>query len=283
MLFDKDLLIIRKTFGYTQADLACAINFPLLSIIRWEKKLSEPNIENINKIYSFAFLKGLSINKVYEDFYQEFIDDKKEKILFHGCKTVIKNSLDLNYSKKNNDFGIGFYLGETFKQSAMYVSNSKSKNIYFYKLNLIDLKTTTFKVDTEWMIAISYFRGQLNNYKNSKYIQNLVNKINNIDIIIAPIADNRMFDIISEFVRGEITDEQCKYLLASTDLGMQYVIKTNKGLNKLTLLKESLLCDEERKQYLSEKEKININVQNKLRNIRIQYRGKGRYIDEILK
>ena len=90
------------------------------------------------------------------------------------------------------------------------------------------------------MIAIAYFRGWLNDYKDSPLIKRLVSKLSDYDVIIAPIADNRMFDIIAEFVENEITDEQCRHALAATNLGFQYVLKTNKTLKMLSFLKKCM-------------------------------------------
>ena len=43
---------------------------------------------------------------------------KKEDILFHGSKAGIDGKLSLDKSKKANDFGKGFYCGESLEQSA---------------------------------------------------------------------------------------------------------------------------------------------------------------------
>ena len=86
-------------------------------------------------------------------------------------------------SKINNDFGIGFYLGETFEQAANYISFIDMTKVYCFKLNLSELKIYKFNVDTEWMIAIAYFRGWLENYKDSPFVINLINKNNFLEYI----------------------------------------------------------------------------------------------------
>ena len=67
-----------------------------------------------------------------------------------------------------------------------------------------------------------------------------------VDVIIAPIADNRMFDIINEFVENEITDEQCRHALAATNLGYQYVLKTVKAVDSISYLQEMYVCNKEK-------------------------------------
>ena len=133
------------------------------------------------------------------------------------------------------------------------------------------------------MIAIAYYRGWLDDYKDSPLIQRLISKLSNYDVIIAPIADNRMFDIIAEFVENEITDEQCRHALAATNLGFQYVLKTNKALNNIKLLKKMFVCQKEKAHYLDNRVTLTNNGSQKVKIARIQYKNKGRYIGEILK
>lgn len=52
-------------------------------------------------------------------------------------------------SKTTNDFGIGFYLGETFEQAANYISVLNQNTVYCFNLNLNDLKFYKFNVNTE--------------------------------------------------------------------------------------------------------------------------------------
>ena len=71
------------------------------------------------------------------------------------------------------------------------------------------------------MMTIAYYRGTLGSYENHPLIRKLVNDVEGNDYIIAPIADNRMYQIINSFIEGEITDQQCMHCLASTNLGKQ--------------------------------------------------------------
>ena len=103
------------------------------------------------------------------------------------------------------------------------------------------------------------------------------------DIIIAPIADNRMFDIISEFVRGEITDLQCEHALAATNLGFQYVLKSENALKNISLIKPLYVCSREKEKLVNLRLEMSDLSQDKVRVARIEYRGKGQYIDELLK
>ena len=104
-----------------------------------------------------------------------------------------------------------------------------------------------------------------------------------VDVIVAPIADNRMFDIINEFVENEITDEQCRHSLAATNLGYQYVLKTKKAVDSITYLQEMFVCSKEKKICTESRFSLINNGLQKVKMARIEYKNKGRYIEEILK
>ena len=132
------------------------------------------------------------------------------------------------------------------------------------------------------MLTIAYYRGALEKYSNSSLLKELIASSRKCDYIIAPIADNRMFSIINSFIRGEITDEQCKHCLAATNLGNQYVFINNLAVSKLKMVEKVYLCEKE-KQYYQEIRSNDAKLgEDKVMLARIEYRGKGKYIDEIL-
>lgn len=283
MNISKEIKVIREVLDLTQGELAKLLCVSVDSIIRWEQNSVDIEERNLELVYNFAYKSNIFINKIYEQILLEENEKDNIKLLFHGAKGDIIFPLDLNHSKETNDFGIGFYLGENFSQASTYISNSISKYVYAFSLNLNNLKISKFNVDSEWMLAIAYYREWLTNYSNGEIIKNIIKKVEESDIIIAPIADNRMFDLISEFVEGSITNKQCEHALAATNLGNQYVVKTQKGLENLLLLKKCFLSNSEKEEYKNKRlENNNINL-NKVKVARIEFRGKGQYIDELLK
>lgn len=103
-----------------------------------------------------------------------------------------------------------------------------------------------------------------------------------MDYIVAPIADNRMFEIIDSFIDGEITDVQCQHCLSATNLGNQYVFVSEKALKKVSILERCFLAGEEKNSYLNAKKEFNELNRDKVKIARRQYRGNGKYIEEIL-
>ena len=205
------------------------------------------------------------------------------KLLFHGAKSKIKGTLTANKSRDNNDFGKGFYAGENYEQSISFISSFDKPSVYFLDLNENGLTFKKFNVNQEWMMTIAYFRGALDEYKSHPKIKNLINNLNNYDYIIAPIADNRMYQIINSFIEGEITDVQCKHCLSATNLGFQYVFLSEKSLKNLKIVERCYVSSYE-KEYFRNLRLADVKVGNdKVKIARMQYRGQGRYIDEILK
>lgn len=283
MQISKELKVIRELLSLTQGELALIIGVSLDTISRWENEKTDIEDKHIELIYNYAYGKGIYINKIYERIFFEDCEKSNSKLLFHGAKNIINLPLDFKYSKENNDFGRGFYLGENFEQASTYIANTFSKYVYSFSISCNNLKIEKFYVNTEWMLAIAYYRGWITQYQENEIINNIIKKVENADIIIAPIADNRMFDLISEFVDGTITNEQCEHALAATNLGNQYVIKTAKALSKLKFIKTFFLSNKEKEMYKNKRlENNNINL-NKVKVARIEYRGKGQYIDELLK
>ena len=91
-----------------------------------------------------------------------------------------------------------------------------------------------------------------------------------------------MFEIIDQFIDGEITDIQCQHCLSATNLGMQYVFTSDKALSRIQLLERCYLTDSEKEMYLnSRRESFRMNM-DKVKLARRQYRNQGEYIEDIL-
>lgn len=283
MNLQKEIKILKETLNIDIEELSKLLDLTYETICKLETSNENVNTKIIEDVYNFAYSKKIFFNKIDEQLMKEEFNKDDKIVLFHGSKTKIKFPIDLNYSKNTNDFGKGFYLGESFTQAGMYISNSESTNVYSFCLSLKDLKTYKFNVDREWMIAIAYFRGWLKQYEKSKIVSRILSKIDGVDIIIAPIADNRMFDIIKEFINGEITDLQCEHALAATNLGLQYVLKTENAINQLELINLNYLSKLEKDECIKTRFEMGQNSLNKVKVARIKYRGKGKYIDEVLK
>lgn len=280
--FWKDVEIVQGLLDMTTEELAAVIGVSRMTLNRWKNGEGDVSEAGMAAFYSMAFQKKIHLNKIKEQFYQEDYADDSHAVLFHGAKTNIEGELSLLKSRANNDFGQGLYCGESLEQSAMFVSNFPKSSLYIVNFDRSGLNCKKFRVDREWMLTIAYFRGRLKEYEQSPAVHELIQNIQDIDYIIAPIADNRMFEIIDSFIDGEITDVQCRHCLSATNLGNQYVFTTQRALDQVKILTHCYLAQEEKMYYLeSRKESEEVN-RDKVKVARKQYRGQGHYIEEIL-
>lgn len=279
--FSGDLKSIREILGLTQAELAAQIGVEQVTISRNELEKTVPSSKLLESIYEFAFKKNIKINKLKEMLWREELGTKF-KLLFHGAKSEIVGELDIHRGRQNNDFGQGFYTGETYEQAISFISGFEKSSVYYLSFNDKNLICKRYEVDQEWMMTIAYYRGTLDEYKNHRKIKALVDESRNCDYIVAPIADNRMFQIINSFIAGELTDEQCKHCLAATNLGMQYIFISEKAASQLKLLERCYVSGNEKEFYKNIRLDTTKLGDDKVKLAKRQYRGQGQYIDEIL-
>ena len=242
---DEDCRLFREMRHLSQTELANKLGLGLATVNRWENMQSEPAEDNLEKFYAYAYRSFIRLNSIKEQFYREELN-QDEHLLFHGAKTIIEGEIRPDVSRHNNDFGQGFYMGESFRQAALFVSNFESSCVYAIKFKDACLTKASYSVNTEWMLTVASFRGKLRGRVSDEQQARIRAKADIADYIIAPIADNRMYQIIDSFIDGEITDEQCRHALAATELGMQYVIKTDKAAKCAEVFERCSRCTPEK-------------------------------------
>lgn len=279
--FSEDLKSIREILSLSQSELAEELGVEQVTISRSELGKTQPSSKLLEGVYSYAFDRKVKLNKLKEMLCRDDLASN-EKLLFHGAKSEISGELDVHHGRKNNDFGQGFYTGKSYEQAISYVSGYDNSSVYYLSFDPANLKCRRYEVDQEWMMTIAYYRGTLDGYKDHPKIKDLVKKSRDCDYIIAPIADNRMFQIINSFIAGELTDEQCKHCLAATNLGMQYIFISEMALSGVKLLERCYIANNEREYYKNIRLEESRLGDDKVKLARRQYRGQGSYIDEIL-
>lgn len=279
--FDKDFKAIRDVLDISQKEFAKVLDTEQKTISNIESKDSYPSKTIVESAFTYAFKKDVKINKLKELLCRDNLSHD-EKLLFHGSKGEIKGDIDVNFGRGNNDFGQGFYTGESYEQAVSFISTYDDPSVYFMSFDDSDLKCKRYSVDREWMMTIAYYRETLDKYENHPLIKKIIKESRDCDYIIAPIADNKMFETINEFIEGNLTDEQCKHCLAATNLGMQYVFLTEKAASRLKIVERCYVCDKEREHYKKLKEDYRKLGNDKVKLAKGQYRGVGKYIDEVL-
>ena len=272
----EDIGFILETEGLNQAELSekTKISRTTLEEIKKKGKTTDSVCE---KFYSFIYENKYRINAVKE----ELIKEKYQNILFHGSK---KGLIEISVSgaRNNCDFGNGFYMGETYSQALSFVCEYENSSVYSFKYAPKDLKIKQFDCSLEWMLSICYYRGTLGAFSSNEQIKKVVNEIEKADLIIAPIADNKMFYIMTQFTEGEINADVAIHSLSASKLGLQYVFKTEKAIKCLTPIEKYYICEPERNDSRMLINQRGLEIDTKIKLAKREYKT-GLFIEELLK
>lgn len=278
-----DIKVVCTLLNLSFSELANELGVARSTVNRIVKEETYPNNNFLEIFYSYAYrnhIRSIDLNALKI----QFAKDKCDKLLFHGSRQGIDPFIDLNHSRDDIDMGRGFYLGESYEQASFYVFSMNKSSIYvFDSSKLSSLKIKEYSVSLEWMLIVAYFRGQLEAYKNSSIIKKLIQDLNEYDVIVAPIADNNMYDIMNRFARGDITDKQAISALSASNLGKQHVLRTKKACSKVSAVDHLYISIPER-EAIEKKAKENALLLSDKSKISIErFRRQGLYIEEILK
>lgn len=114
--------------------------------------------------------------------------------IFHGSYTVV-NTPKIIRAKNTKDFGVGFYCTLFREQAQRWAKRYSTSIVNTYTVTFnSDLKILEFKqMSEQWLDFIVACR----NGKNHDY-----------DIVIGPMADDQIYNYISDYTDGVITREQ---------------------------------------------------------------------------
>ena len=277
-----DIELVCELLGISVRTLSADLDISRMTLNRWVKNPEQATRSKLETFYAYAFNKGIHLGEIHAQLFEEETYARGLVPLFHGSKRGIVGELSTDCSRSDNDFGKGFYCGESFKQSALFVARYPESICYQVAFDVAGLRDKQFKVNNEWMLAIAFYRGKLAGYEGHPLLQAICCAVEQADYVVAPIADNRIFQIIDEFVEGEITDAQCEHSLSATHLGCQYVLRSDESLQHVKVMRPQYLCKPQKQLYLTQQKEQAKTGNDKSKAARRQYRGQGRYIEELL-
>ncbi|MBO4651785.1 MAG: DUF3990 domain-containing protein [Lachnospiraceae bacterium] len=229
------------------------------------------------KFYSYAYETGYRMNSVKE----ELLKERTAKVLFHGSKYGLAE-ISASGSRDNCDFGKGFYLGETYEQALAFVCEHERSSVYSFTYSLDGLRVKRFDCSLEWMLAICYYRGTLGSYSGHSSVQKIIADTEDCDVVVAPIADNKMFYIMTQYTEGEINADVALHSLSASKLGFQYVFKTNKAVKKLKPVEKYFISLPEREDCKHALNERAHEIDTKLKLAKREFKD-GLFIEEMLK
>ena len=167
-------------------------------------------------------------------------------ILYHGSRGGIEGEIQ-PISRVRCDFGKGFYMGENRLQSAGLVVDDSNPVLYTVKFRLSEIqpeKILTLEGE-QWLQTILACRKRCQEFSQLDLANRLLKRLDHYDVIIGPIADDRMTEAIHRFEEYNLTDKALLACLQSVDYGKQYVCKTDTACQKVEILGEKSIYGRE--------------------------------------
>ena len=272
---------MRELVGMSQEQFAKELGTSVVSINRWENGKSLPNPMAQQQLYSFCEKHNVDIANVIVDKYR-YVHDDDRLILYHGSKQGIVGDIQPK-SRKDCDFGVGFYTGTDTIQPLTLVCGEPNPKFYVVDLKLEGLKVLEMELGLEWAMVVAYHRGYMDIIKGTEMYEKYAHFLDGYDMVIGYIANDRLYTELTRFFNGDITDVALMNCLVALDLGKQYVAKTQKGCDAFSIVTESDIYQME---LLALREKSAIRRKESYAiasEIEKKYRREGKYFDEILR
>ncbi len=230
LLFPIFLQHIKDTEQLSNATLANYMNCSEGSISLY---LSKKSLPSYDKILS---LKNSLSNIEYKDIY-DYIFNYFPIGFYHGSRQGIEGEIDPERNMgKTLDFGYGFYLGTTFKQSSTFVAaeDEGKDRVYKFSFSLDGLKCLELR-DIRWVFFVAYNRKKIPDTPENANILRQIRKVisQDYDVILGPIADDKMAISMDNFFNNRISYGQLIKCLTQLNIGDQYCLKTKKACDNL--------------------------------------------------
>lgn len=269
---------IRAELGLNQEQLAMQLGVSPVTVNRWENGKAKPTAMAQNKLYEICKKSKVDL----ADFIVKSCTSEENLILYHASRKGIKGNIQ-PISRSRCDFGRGFYMGTKAIQPLTLVCNEEKPKFYQVKMNLDGLKLLNVEVGLDWAMLIAYFRGYMESESGTPIYEKYSHMADGYDVIVGYIADDRMYQVLTDFFERRITDAALIASLSALQLGKQYVAVTQSACDQIRILEEKTLT---RLELLVLKDRSEIRRREGIslaERCVIEHRRDGRYFDEILK
>lgn len=276
----KDLVkAIRLGMNMNQEQLALAMGVSPVTVSRWENGKAAPSFMAQKQLYEFYQSYSLDLVDLIVSGSENLSGDMT---LYHASRKGIVGSIK-PISRSKCDFGQGFYMGTEAIQPLTLVCNEDKPKFYQVQLDLNGLKILNVDINLDWALLIAYFRGYMEGEEGSVLYEKYAHMADGYDVIIGYIANDRMYQVLTDFFERRITDTALIASLSALNLGKQYVAVTQKACNQIKILNEKTLSKLEL-MILRDRSTVRRNEGIALaRQMVMEHRRDGRFFDEIMK
>ena len=202
--------------------------------------------------------------------------------LYHGSKAGLDGAISPVRGNPAADFGAGFYLGTDSHQPQTLICGGSKPVLYTMECDFEGLKVFSFEPGLDWALFVAFCRNLMEDFKEFAFYNRYREIRDAHDVIFGKIANDRIFNTVQAFFRGELTDVALLESLKALNLGDQYCAKTAAACERVQIV-------DSRKLSAIECEGLQIKAENQrtravleTKRIRQQYRREGVYFDEIL-
>ena len=276
----KDLIkAIRANLKMSQEQLAFQMGVSPVTVNRWENGKANPSFMAQKQLYNICVDHHLDLSDYIVE--RELSDDNRQ-VLYHASRFGISGEIQ-PISRERCDFGKGFYMGTDPIQPLTLVCNEKNPIFYTLDFDMENLKVLDVKKDLDWAMLIAFFRGYMDEVKGSMIYEKYAHMADGYDVIVGYIADDRMYQVLTDFFDMRITDTALVGSLSALKLGRQYVAVTQKACDHIRIVKERPL---QKLDLMIMKDRSVVRRREGIAladRIVTEHRRDGRYFDEILK
>lgn len=204
-------------------------------------------------------------------------------VLYHGSRGGIDGKIE-PISRARCDFGKGFYMGESAEQAKGLVCEDSSPVFYTLKFRLSEIPENRilYLNGQDWIYAVLANRKKCDEFNNLKLAKDILKKMNEYDVIVGAIADDRMNEAMQRFSDYALTDKGLQACLQSVRYGKQYVAKTDYACSKIDIISERSIygkeADDIRKYTIQKRSES----RDAVRKAAMKYQRQGEYLNEII-
>lgn len=270
---------IRKKLNLNQEQLAALIGISPVTVNRWENKKAKPSLMAQKQLYDICVSHKLDLADYIVE--REQIHENRS-VLYHASRFGISGNIQ-PISRSRCDFGKGFYMGTDPIQPLTLVCNEKNPVLYTLDFNTENLSVLDVEMGIDWAMLIAYYRGYMDDKTESVVYEKYAHMADGCDVIVGYIANDRMYQVLTDFFERRITDTALIGSLSALKLGRQYVAITQKACDQIRIIKERPLQKLDL-MILKDRSKIRRREGIELADrIVTEHRRDGRYFDEIVR
>ena len=153
-------------------------------------------------------------------------------IVYHGSSfCVVHPSID--HSRNSTDFSKGFYLTKIKEQAILWATKKK----YVYNEGLIN----TYELNEKKLKNFNVLEFESYTIEWLNFVCNCRNKKDETkyDVVIGPIADDKVYDTINLFLSGLCSAEVAISKLKAVKPNMQICIRSQRAIDELLTYKST--------------------------------------------